>query len=145
MTAVHPVIGVLDDEPDMRKALSRLLTGRGYDVREYAGGEDLLLDAERQLLDCLLLDLHMPHYNGLKVLGALHFRRIKLPVIVITAHDSPETEFQVKSLGAVAYLKKPIGSSLLFPAIKAAISTVPPPSGSASHPENEEPPAAPNI
>jgi hypothetical protein len=42
MTTAEPVVAILDDEPEMRKALRRLLTSRGFRVEEYACGEDLL-------------------------------------------------------------------------------------------------------
>jgi len=120
MLSNAPVVGVLDDEPEMRKALRRLLSSRGFRVEEYACGEDLLAALGSHPLECLLLDLHMPGVNGFDVLETFRSRQIRVPVIVITAHDEPGTADRVRSLGASAYLKKPVDRDTLLSAIAAA-------------------------
>jgi FixJ family two-component response regulator len=64
----------------------------------------------------------MEGVNGFEVLEVLLARQIQLPVIVITAHDEPGTEEQVRGLGAVAYLKKPVDRDALFSSISAALA-----------------------
>ncbi len=118
----HSTIGVLDDEPEMRKALHRLLTCRGFQVEEYERGEDVLDTLGSHRLDCLLLDLQLEGINGFEVLEAVLARQIHLPVIVITAHDEPGTEERVRGLGAVAYLKKPVDWDTLLASISAALT-----------------------
>jgi FixJ family two-component response regulator len=122
MSVAGSLIAVLDDEPEMRKALRRVLTGRGFRVTEYDGGEALLPALDVNLPDCLLLDLHMPGINGFDVLKAIGLRKLPVPVIVITAHDEPGTADRVRQLGAVAYLKKPVDRDDLLAAIEAAIA-----------------------
>jgi FixJ family two-component response regulator len=123
MSDPKPALAVLDDEPEMRKALRRLLTGRGFRVEEYACGRDLLAALDSHPLDCLLLDLHMAEVSGFDVLEAFRSRHIHVPVIVITAHDEPGTAERVGSLGAAAYLKKPVDRDTLLAAIEAATSS----------------------
>ena len=118
-----PVVAVLDDEPEMRKALRRLLACRGFRVEEYERGEDLLTALGSQPLDYLLLDLHMPGINGFDVLEAFRSRQIPVPVIVITAHDEPGAAERARALGASAYLKKPVDRDALLSAIAAATSS----------------------
>ena len=120
MPTKQSVIAVLDDEPEMRKALRRLLRSRGFRVEEYACAEDFFADLDSRTVDCLLLDLHMPEVNGFDVLGALQVRHILVPIIVITAHDEPGTADRVCALGASAYLKKPVDRDALLAAIEAA-------------------------
>jgi len=122
MATPKPVLAVLDDEPELRKALRRLLTGRGFCVEEYAHGRDLLTAIGTHPIDCLLLDLHMAEVSGFDVLEAFRSRHIHTPVIVITAHDEPGTEERMRRLGAAAYLKKPVDRDALLSAIGAAIS-----------------------
>jgi CheY-like chemotaxis protein len=122
MPTAQPVVAVLDDEPEMRKALRRLLTCRGFRVEEYERGEDLLVALVSHPLDYLLLDLHMPGMNGFDVLEAFRSRQISAPVIVITAHDEPGTRERVQSLGAAAYLKKPVDREALLSAIAEAMA-----------------------
>jgi FixJ family two-component response regulator len=120
MPTKQSVIAVLDDEPEMRKALRRLLGSRGFRVEEYGCAEDLLADMGSHTMDCLLLDLHMPGINGFDVLGTFRVRHIPVPIIVITAHDEPGTADRVRALGASAYLKKPVDRDALLAAIEAA-------------------------
>lgn len=120
MSVAGLVVAVLDDEPEMRKALRRLLVCRGFRVEEYARGEELLAALSSHPLDYLLLDLHMPGINGFDVLEAVRSRHIPVPVIVITAHDEPGTAERVRGLGAAAHLKKPVDREALLSAIAAA-------------------------
>ncbi len=121
MVTAAPIIAVLDDEPEMRKALRRLLACRGFQVAEYERGADLLEALGSRRLDCLLLDLHMEGVNGFEVLEAFLTRKVHLPVIVVTGHDEPGTEEQARRLGAVAYLKKPVDRDALLSSIAAAL------------------------
>ncbi len=122
MTTAHPVVAVLDDEPEMRKALRRLLASRGFRVEEYGCGEDLLAAVGTHPLDCLLLDLHMPGLNGFDVLEAFRSRQIPVPVVVITAHDESGTAERVRALGAFSYLKKPVDRDALLSAIAGVMT-----------------------
>ena len=122
MTTPKPVVAVLDDEPEMRKALRRLLVGCGYCVEEFAHGKDFLLSLGSRPLDCLLLDLHMAEVSGFDVLESLRSRFVRVPVIIITAHDEPGTEHRVRSLGARAYLKKPVDRDALISAVQSVIA-----------------------
>jgi FixJ family two-component response regulator len=122
MPTPKPVVAVLDDEPELRKALRRLLTGRGFCVEEYERGSDFLAAVGTRPLDCLLLDLHMAEVSGFDVLEAFQSRHIHTPVIVITAHDEPGSEERVRRLGASAYLKKPVDREALLSAINDAIT-----------------------
>ena len=91
MPTYEPVVAILDDEPEMRKAAAPIAQLPGFRVEEYERGEDLLAALDSHLPDYLLLDLHMPGLNGFDVLEAFHSRQIPVPVIVITAHDEPGT------------------------------------------------------
>ena len=116
------MVAVLDDEPELRKALRRLLGGHGLGVEEFANGKDFLAAVDSRPPDCLLLDLHMAEVSGFDVLEAFRSRQIRVPVIVITAHDEPGTELRVRALGACAYLKKPVDRDVLLSAIKTALA-----------------------
>jgi len=121
MNSPKPVVAVLDDEPELRKALRRLLTGRGFIVEEYANGNDLIAAISSRPTDCILLDLHMPEVSGFDVLETFQSRHVHTPVIVITAHDKPGTVERVRSLGACGYLKKPVDRDALLAAINSVI------------------------
>ncbi len=122
MTAPASVVAVLDDEPEMRKAPHRLLACRGFRVEEYERGEDPFAAAGLHTMNYLSLDLHLPGINGFDVLEAFLSQQVRVPAIVITAHDEPDTAERVRALGACAYLKKPVDRDALVAAIAAAAS-----------------------
>ena len=122
MIQTSPVVAVLDDEPQMLKALRRLLTAHGFRVEVYERGKDFLAALPSHPADCLVLDLHMTEVNGFDVLAAFKSQHVVTPVVVITGHDEPGTAERALSFGASAYLTKPVDELALLSAIKSAIA-----------------------
>jgi FixJ family two-component response regulator len=116
-----PRVAIVDDEEGIRKALGRLLRASGLDAESYANGQEFLDAASRRRPDCVVLDLHMPGMSGLQVLRTLKATGQVLSIVVITAHDEPETRRQCMDAGASAYLRKPLEDRLLLNAISAAM------------------------
>jgi FixJ family two-component response regulator len=117
-----PIIAVLDDEEQMRKALHRLLATHGFRVESYESGAALLAALSTCPFDCLVLDLHMPGLNGFDVLRALKEQNGNLPVVVITGHDMPGNVDRVLELGVAAYLLKPVDEETLIFAIRKGMA-----------------------
>lgn len=117
----NPVIAILDDEPQLRRALQRLLVAHGFAVVTFERGQDLLAALEAQPMDCLLLDLYMPGTDGYRVLESIAARHLPTPVILMTGHGEPATASQVRDMGAVAYLDKPVDEAELLSAINEAL------------------------
>lgn len=122
MSQTPPVIAVLDDEPQMRKALRRLLGSHGFRVEAYERGNDFLAALPTHPADCLVLDLHMPGLNGFDVLEALGAQLAAPSVVILTGHDEPGTAERTHAMGASAFLRKPVDESALLAAIKSAIA-----------------------
>lgn len=120
-------IAIIDDEEAVRRALARLLVSMGYSVEQFPGGIDFLTSLERQRPDCLVLDLHMPGVDGFAVLDAIAGLTPRLPVVVITGHDTPETHQRVMKAGGSAYLRKPIDGPLLISTMAEAMGNRRPP------------------
>jgi FixJ family two-component response regulator len=116
-----PSVAIVDDEEGIRKALGRLLRAAGLEAHGYANGQEFLTAAAERRPDCVVLDLHMPGMSGLQVLRKLKAIGLLLPIVVITAHDEPETREQCLNSGARAYLRKPLEDRLLLNAISAAM------------------------
>jgi FixJ family two-component response regulator len=116
-----PSVAIVDDEEGIRKALRRLLRASGLDAESYANGQEFLDAAAEHRPDCVVLDLHMPGMSGLQVLRKLKALGQRLSIVVITAHDEPETREQCIDAGACAYLRKPLEDRLLLNAISAAM------------------------
>ena len=116
-----PSVAIVDDEEGIRKALSRLLRASGLEAESYANGQEFLDAAAELRPDCVVLDLHMPGMSGLQVLRKLKAAGQRLSIVVITAHDEPETRERCIDAGACAYLRKPLEDRLLLNAISAAM------------------------
>ena len=116
------VIAVLDDEPQLRKALRRLLVVHGFAVVTFERGADVLSALAAHPMDCLLLDLRMPEMSGFEVMEGLRARGISTPVIVLTAHGEADTGEQLLAMGAASYLTKPVDETALLSAIAEALS-----------------------
>ena len=120
-----PSVAIVDDEEGIRKALGRLLRASGIETQGYANGQEFLTANAERRPDCVVLDLHMPGMSGLQVLRKLKTTGQLWRVVVITAHDEPETREQCLNAGACAYLRKPLEDRLLLNAISAAMRSHP--------------------
>ena len=101
---------VIDDEPNVRALLDMLLRSKGYDMMLADNGWTGLRLYRQEHPDVILLDLQMPKLDGMAVLKQIRSVDLKQPVIVLTGDTSPETERQVRALGASEFIVK--GSSL---------------------------------
>lgn len=115
------LLAVVDNDADVRVALTRLVSSAGFAVETYASGAAFLQSVDDHEPDCLVLDLHMPEMSGFDVQGALAGGHAALPVVVITGHDTPESRLRALGLGAKAYLCKPVDDETLLAAISGAI------------------------
>jgi FixJ family two-component response regulator len=122
MAQLRSRIAVVDDEEPVRKALQRLLRSAGMDVETFPSGAEFLDSLRIREPDCLVLDLHMPGVNGFEVQARLRESGWRLPIVVITGHDTPEAQARSLTGGADAYLLKPIDDRVLLDAINAAIA-----------------------
>jgi FixJ family two-component response regulator len=123
MDRLRPFIAVLDDEPQMGKALGRLLKTHGFEVVCFTQGAELFAACASRLPDCLLLDVHMPEISGFDVLERFAANRVSVPVVVITGHDQPGNAARVRALGAAEYLLKPLDETQLLAAIGKVMNT----------------------
>ena len=113
---------IVDDDPSVRRALGRLVRTAGYGAKEYASAELFLQSSLAAREACLVADIRMPGMGGLALQRELAARRIPIPVIFVTAHDTEETRSQAKGAGAVAYFRKPVDDQALLDAIGWALS-----------------------
>jgi DNA-binding response OmpR family regulator len=121
MSGRRIVVSIVDDEAAVRKALGRLLSASDLDAETFASGQAFLDSLPNRQPDCLVLDLHMPGLSGLEVLHRLSWSDSRVPTIIITAHDEPETRIQCLAAGASAYLRKPLDGQALLAAVTNAV------------------------
>lgn len=114
---------VVDDDPAVCRALSRLLRSHGYAVRTFPSADAFLENASDQAPDCLVLDVQMPGTDGLTLQARLVESGSAIPVIIITALGSKATRDAANSYGAAAYIEKPVRAESLLKAVQQAISS----------------------
>ena len=115
-----PWIAIVDDDPSVLKALTRLLRTSGYQARAYASAQEFLTTLPESEPLCLILDLQMPEMNGLELLQNLTRRGIDIPTVIITANNDLQAREQCISAGAFAYLLKPLQRAALMAAVDEA-------------------------
>jgi two-component system, OmpR family, KDP operon response regulator KdpE len=115
-----PRVLVIDDEPQIRRALRAVLAGNGYQVLLAASGEEgLNLGAERSP-DLVILDLMLPDISGLEVCRELRAWS-QVPILVLSARGQEEDKVAALDLGADDYLTKPFGTNELLARLRAAL------------------------
>ncbi len=115
------MIYIVDDDPSVRRGLSRLLKAAGFSARAFASGEEFL-DYERPTEnDCMIVDVHMPGMSGLELQQALLDDDLRVPVIVITGRQDPGARIAARRAGAVGFFHKPFDDQALIDAIEFAI------------------------
>jgi two-component system response regulator TtrR len=115
------VIGVVDDDASILRALTRLLGAAGFTVNTFRSAEDFLALEHPERIDCLLLDIHMSGLSGFDLQERLVAQHVTIPIIFITAHDDAPTRERARKSGAVAYVRKPFDEHSLIGAIENAL------------------------
>ena len=120
MAKISRCVAIVDDDQSVLKALARLLSARSYSAKTYVSGPQFLASLADGIPDCLIADLQMPEMTGLELQQNLMRKGIRIPTIIITAHDEAGMRERCRSAGVVAYLAKPVSDTSLFAAIDAA-------------------------
>ena len=115
-------IAIVDDDEQVRTALSRLISAFGFIATAYESAEAFIADPETRRFSCVLSDYQMPGKSGLDLVDHLRANSIQASVLVITARDHRAIEEKCKRL-QVALLKKPLEASALRKAIQDALSS----------------------
>lgn len=103
-----PTVLIAEDDAAARSGLAQLIANAGYTVTTAADGLEALEQVERTQPGVVLLDIWMPHLNGLQVLSELKARPSRPRVIVMTADDTPETVLLTLRQDAYQFISKPI-------------------------------------
>jgi two-component system, OmpR family, KDP operon response regulator KdpE len=112
---------IVDDESQIRHALSLNLGARGYEVLEAATGEEALAIVSTRLPDVVLLDIGLPGMDGLMVLRALR-KQTDAAVIMLTVRDDERSRSESFEAGADDYVTKPFDMAVLVERIGIALS-----------------------
>jgi two-component system response regulator MprA len=116
-----PKVLVVDDDPQLREALTRALELDGYRVTTASNGVKALEAVSSQRPDVMVLDVMMPYVGGLDVCRTLRSRKDKLPVLVLTARDEVGDRVAGLDAGADDYLTKPFALEELRARLRALL------------------------
>jgi two-component system, OmpR family, response regulator MprA len=112
---------VVDDEPQLRRALERALKLEGYDVKLAADGEEALRSVGEVSPDAVVLDVLMPKRDGLSVARELRARGDQTPVLMLTAREAVEDRVDGLDAGADDYVVKPFALEELLARLRALL------------------------
>jgi FixJ family two-component response regulator len=122
LTAVAPLVFVVDDNPSVRKSLSRLLAAAGYTVEAFASAREFLTRGPSEDPCCLVLDVRMPGLSGIKLQAALAAAGRRMSIVFLTGHVDVPMSVKAMKGGAVDLLTKPIDREALLAAIVRAVA-----------------------
>jgi two-component system response regulator MtrA len=108
---------VIDDDPAMTELLALLLKTSGFEVVSSNYGADGILRAQNESPDVVILDLMMLEMDGWQVCSAIR-KFSSVPILILSALDSPGTIVSALDAGADDFLTKPVSSSVLISRIK---------------------------
>lgn len=103
----HTIL-IIDDEKDIRSALTGILEDEGYQVLCAESGSEGIECVRQELPDLILLDIWMPGMDGLETLGKLKIEFPHVTVIMISGHGTIETAVRATKLGAFDFIEKPL-------------------------------------
>ena len=122
LTAVAPLVFVVDDDPSVRKSLGRLLAAAGYTVEAFASAREFLTRVPSEGPCCLVLDVRMPGLTGIELQAALVAAGRRMSIVFVTGHIDVRMSVKAMKGGAVDLLTKPIDRQELLAAIERAVT-----------------------
>lgn len=111
---------VIDDEPQILRALRINLSVRGYDVVTVSTGAAALLAATEERPDVIVLDLGLPDMSGIDVIGGLR-GWLTAPIVVLSARTDSSEKVKALDAGADDYVTKPFGMDEFLARLRAAV------------------------
>ena len=122
MGDADPSVLVIDDDPEFRDSVARLLRTVGLHTREFSSVPDFLKADPPEGPTCLVLDVRMPGRSGLELQRELAAANRQVPIIFMTAHADVPMTVQAMKGGAIEFLTKPFRDQDLLDAIEAGLA-----------------------
>jgi FixJ family two-component response regulator len=116
-----PLIHVVDDDPAVRTAITRLLDAESYSARSFQSAETFLAEHDPHAHGCIILDIAMPGLDGLSMQQALAQRDNHMPIIFLTGHADVLMCASAMKHGAFDFLTKPVDDTVLLAAVVHAL------------------------
>ena len=120
-TSTPPCVYIVDDDAAVRDGLEMVIETLGLDCQAFVSAEEFLKCDCYGKPGCLLLDYKLPAMNGLDLQAEINLRRIRLPIIFLTAHGNSTMTAMALEAGAFGFLTKPAQIGDLVKSIRAAL------------------------
>jgi FixJ family two-component response regulator len=121
MTGANATVFLVDDDPCVLRATSRLFRSVGLNVSEFMCADEFLNGLDPNAHGCVLLDIGMPGLSGLDLQGTLRDRGCDLPIIFLTGCADVPMSVRAMKQGAVDLITKPADGEDLIRAVRAAV------------------------
>jgi FixJ family two-component response regulator len=122
MPESDPTVLVIDDDPEVRSSVGRLLRSVGLDARLFASVPDFLKSERPPGPSCLVLDVRLPGPSGLDFQREHAEADVQIPIIFITGHGDVPMSVQAMKRGAIEFLTKPFRDQDLIDAIQFGLA-----------------------
>ena len=122
MSESAPLVLVVDDDPSVRKSLTRLLASADFMVEAFASAQEFLAREPHEGPCCLVLDVRMPGLTGIELQETLAATGRRMSIVFVTGHADVPTSVKAMKAGAVDLLTKPVDVKDLIAAIQRAVS-----------------------
>lgn len=118
---MEETILIVDDETQIRTTLRGILNDEGYRVLDADDALKALNLLATQRPDLVILDIWMPHMDGIELLEQLKMREPELPIIIVSGHGTIETAVRATKLGACDFIEKPFSVDTLLRSVRRAM------------------------
>jgi FixJ family two-component response regulator len=122
MSNSQGIVVIIDDDSEMRDAMTTLVSAYGYCAETFDSAETFLACASTCRASCLLVDIELGDLSGVELARQLAADGFKFPIIFMTGHDDATIESQAIAAGGIAFLRKPFPAKMLIDAIKRAVA-----------------------
>lgn len=116
------VVSIVDDDAEMREALTALIRSFGFTAIAFARAQDFLRSTAPSASSCLISDMKMPGMSGIELHRQLVGAGYTIPIILITAYPDDQTRADALKSGVICYLPKPFAEERLMACIRTALT-----------------------
>lgn len=121
MSNEKTIVGIVDDDPEIRNEMVRLVSAFGYGVEAFNSAETFLVCASTSKATCLLVDIQLGDISGIELARQLATDGFKFPIIFMTGLNNDVIRRQAADARGIAFLHKPFPAKMLIDAIERAV------------------------
>lgn len=118
----NQTVYLIDDDEDVRRSVSFLLSTAGFAVRVYESALTFLEKLEGLPQGCIVSDVRMPGMDGVELLRNLKGRGVTMPMIIMTGHGDVALAVSAMKAGAVDFIEKPFGDEVLISSVRTGLA-----------------------